>query len=117
MLKELNYDEAIAKMKSLSKKSKYVSVFVDGGWDRANNPYSITIITDGNGQKPHASISKETLKKLRDNGILGGNCLITYKARKDYPFLNGDKDESKLGDKLYRQSPFPLSEIKEKSRK
>jgi hypothetical protein len=60
-------------------------VFVDRGWGDA--PLEISIIRDGNGQKPLAFITHETLKQLQAEGLLGPNCLMTYKARKLYPFI------------------------------
>lgn len=103
-IKELNYDEAIALMKKLCNKSDDVAVFVDRGWGDSGQVATYEIITNGNGQKPLARITEETCKQLREKKILGGNTLITYKARKVYPFLNGKKDKSTLGDKLYKNT-------------
>lgn len=101
-IKVLSYDEAIKKFNQLAKKTEDVAVFIDRGWGHSGEEATYEIVTDGNGQNPHAKIEEETFKKLRENKILGGNVLQTFKARRYHPFLNGKKDESTLGDKLYR---------------
>lgn len=101
-VQDLNYDEAIKLMKKLCgrRKEPDVAVFVDRGWGDQIATYEI--IRDGNGQQPFAKINAETFNQLRKDGHLGGNTLITFKARKLHPFLNGKKDKSTLGNKLHR---------------
>ena len=101
---KLNYEEAIKLMKKLCgrRKEPDVAVFIDRGWGDSGQVATYEIIRDGNGQQPFAAIDAETFNQLRKDGYLGGNTLITFKARKLHPFLNGKKDESTLGNKLHR---------------
>ena len=78
----LNFNSAIELLRSFPDSE----VFVDRGWGDA--PLKISIIRDGNGQKPLAFITYDTLKQLQTSGLLGPNCLVTYKARKLYPFIH-----------------------------
>lgn len=64
---------------------KWVSVFVDAGW--GDSPLHITIICDGNGQKPHARMTKETKDELLRMRRIGPNSLHTYKVRKCHDFI------------------------------
>ena len=76
-------------------------VYYDAGWGD-NGPGAYTI-NEWDGEE----ISLATFKRLRKEGILGGNRLMTHKARKWHPVLKpGEKDASKLGDKFFRQAPF-----------
>lgn len=111
-IKELDYEKAVALMKKLYSYKKYekdVSVFIDRGWGYSGEVATYEIITCGNGQDPHARITKETFDELFKNKIIGGNTLITYKARKNHPFLAGKKDKSSLGNKHYRDTQEPPS--------
>jgi hypothetical protein len=109
-IKELDYDKSVALMKRLYSYKKYekdVSVFVDRGWGDSGQVATYEIITCGNGQAPHARITKETFDLLLKKKIIGGNTLITYKARRNHPFLSGKKDKSTLGNKHYKDTQLP----------
>lgn len=110
-IKTLDYEKAVALMKKLYSYKKYekdVSIFVDRGWGDSGQVATYEIITCGNGQAPHANTTKETFDLLLKNKIIGGNTLITYKARRNHPFLNGKKDKSTLGNNNYRDTQPPV---------
>lgn len=65
-----------------------VAVFVDRGW--GNSPLAITIIKNGDGQNPIASLSKNTYQELLNAGVIAPNNLQTYKARQNHQF-NGSR--------------------------
>lgn len=80
--KEVSYEDAIKIMKEVRKETDDIGIFTDRGWgDDPTVKRSYDIVRDGNGQKPIASISKETFKKLRENKLIGRNRLQTFKAR------------------------------------
>ena len=107
--KLLIFEQAVAMMARLAKTNKEVGVFVDGGWGDVGQHVERTIITDGNGQKPHAAITKETFDRLRAGGVLDGNSLVTYKARRYHQYIKpGKKGLNKNGDGLYRDNPYPI---------
>jgi len=71
-----NYEQAIKILDKLDKPE----VFWDMGW--GDSALYISLINDGDGQKPLAYISRETFVKLKKNNLLGENILQTHKARK-----------------------------------
>jgi hypothetical protein len=80
-------------------------VYYDGGWDDTRRGTYTVDSFDG------AVISHATFRCLREDGTLGGNRLITYKARRWHPVLKpGEKDESHLGDHFYRDKPYKTTE-------
>jgi hypothetical protein len=81
-----DWKECVGLMRKLREETKDVGVFVDGGWNEAECTY--TIVTNGDGQKPHAEISEALFRELRGKGYLGGNILITYKKRRFHRFYN-----------------------------
>jgi hypothetical protein len=106
-MKELDYKQSLELLAKLRKRHKQVAVFVDGGWD--GHGYEYTIITGGNGQKPHASMTKETFERLRAAGRLDGNSLVTYKARRLHDYVPPRKrGRSTRGDILYRNNPYSI---------
>lgn len=85
-LKLIDAEGAISMMQGfVDAGEEWVSVFVDRGWGQ--NPLEITIITDGNGQKPHARLTKETKDELLRMRRIRPNSLRTYKARKIHDFV------------------------------
>lgn len=83
MTNKLNYDEAIKLMESLKEQCiEEVGIFVDYGWgDDPTFLGTFDIIIDGNGHKSFGCISKETYKKLVNDGIIKCNSYIGYKKR------------------------------------
>ena len=81
----INYASAIMLMQKLKLQTDDIAVCVDCGW--GDSPLEISIILDGNGQKPQANISQITYKLLLKNNIIGLNNLQTYKARKNHQYL------------------------------
>lgn len=61
-----------------------VAVFVDQGW--GNSPLNITIIKDGDGQAPVASITPKVYEQLLADRSICGDNLNTHKARKNHQF-------------------------------
>lgn len=101
------YEEIKAYLKESTGDSA-TGVFYDGGWeDTRNGTYTL--------EPDNQEIDSDTFQKLRKEGFLGGNVLITFKARRWHPALaEGQSDESKLGDKFYRENPYPLpGEVKD----
>jgi hypothetical protein len=85
LLSNLGFVEAIQLMESLIQKTNDVGVFLNKGW--GDSSLEITIIINGDGQNPLASINYDTYTKLLDSKIIGPNCLQTFKARKFHPFV------------------------------
>jgi hypothetical protein len=81
------------------------SVYYDGGWeDTRAGTYTLNSFSG-------PVISHATFVRLREDGTVGGNRLITYKARRWHPVLKpGEQDESQLGDRFYRDAPFKTEE-------
>lgn len=101
----LTFEEAKEYLKNESPPPTGSGVYYNGGWeDEKNAKYSLNTY-DG------PSITKDIFRQLRDAGIIGGNQLVTYKARRFHPILApGQKDTSKLGNLFYSESPFSLSD-------
>lgn len=87
---------AIAQLELLRKEHEWVSVFWDRGWGDSGQPLEISIIVDGNGQKPIAWITKEVYKELLATGVIEPNTLQTFKARRLHDFQPEIDDETKL---------------------
>ena len=84
-VQELDYVQAKQLMRGIFRRESLdVGVFVDRGWGDA--PLQITIIVNGDGQRPVASLSRETYQQLLADGIVGENTLRTHKARKFHQF-------------------------------
>lgn len=82
--------EAIDLMRELRKDSKnvHIAVFWDRGWGDVGNAINISIIVNGNGQKPIAWITKEVYKELLTKRHIKPNSLRTFKARKCHDYEN-----------------------------
>jgi hypothetical protein len=75
-------------------------VYYDSGWG-GDGPGTYSVGACG---EDGSVISDETFKLLRLNGVIGGNMLITSKARRWHPALFGRTDSSVVGDALYRDT-------------
>jgi len=105
-MSDLDTKDCLVLFRTLRKMTTDVGVLVDGGWDEKELTY--TIITDGNGQKPHGEISAEVFQELRKKGWLGGNTLVTYKKRRFhrfYPHRQRKQPQNCRGDSFYRGRP------------
>jgi len=60
---------AVAKMKELAETHEWVSVFCDRGWGDHGEVAEISIIVDGNGQKPIAYLSTEVYRSSVNRGL------------------------------------------------
>jgi len=85
-MKLLNFDEVVDKMIQMKKDGLSPEIFTNRGW--GDQPLEIHLIEDGDGQTPLAEINIETFKRLKTEGIITGNKLLTYKARTLH-FFNG----------------------------
>lgn len=79
-------EEAHALLRELAETHDWVSVFWDRGWGDSGQVAEISIIVDGNGQKPKAFVTPEVYKELRDRKLIASNSLKTYKARRVHNF-------------------------------
>lgn len=105
MIKKIidNENDAIIILRQLKKISEDVAVFCDAGWGDSGQKMTYEIISDGNGQKPYARMTKQVFDDLRSKGYLAGNSLITYKARRLHAFIDQKEDiHSEQGDSLHR---------------
>lgn len=104
---QLNYEEAKRLLLDARAKHEDVAVFCDAGWGGQKMIHSLMV--DGCVVETEKKIQLQAVDQLRKEGILGGNILITYKARLMYPvLLPGEKDQSTLGDTLHRvRHPTP----------
>jgi hypothetical protein len=82
---------AISLLESLRKEHEWVSVFWDRGWGDSGQKVEISIIVDGNGQKPLAYITKSVYKELLASGAIEPNTLQTFKARRLHDFQPEEK--------------------------
>ena len=99
----LDYDETKKVLLEHRTKEKDVGVFVDAGWGDRRGGYAYLVMVGGTCLKPEVKLRGDVVAKLREEGFLGGNMLITFKARKFYPvLLEGEPDHSTLGDRLHR---------------
>lgn len=64
----------------------WVAVFWDRGWGDSGQVAEISIITDGDGQNPHAFLTPQVYELLRVQDIIEPNSLQTFKARKIHKF-------------------------------
>lgn len=78
--------EAVSMLEQLRETHEWVSVFWDRGWGDSGQPLEISIIVDGNGQKPLAWITREVYQELRDQQVIRENTLQTFKARRLHDF-------------------------------
>jgi len=80
-------------------------VFYDAGWGDHGPGHYYLCSNDDDLDEDNDCIDHLAFVELRKSGLLGGNTLITMKARAWYPHLQpGERDLSTLGDKLYRNS-------------
>jgi hypothetical protein len=79
-------------------------VYYDAGWgDSGKGQYTL-------GSYDGPEISESVYKRLYKEKIIGGNRLVTFKARKWHPILKPDEvDSSLLGLSLYRDKPYETS--------
>lgn len=77
---------ARAVLAALAVDHEWVSVFWDRGW--GDSPLEISIITDGDGQNPHALITTDVYDALRDHGDIEPNSLRTFKKRKVHNYID-----------------------------
>jgi hypothetical protein len=77
---------AVSLLESLRKEHDWVSVFWDRGWGDSGQKAEISIIVNGNGQKPLAYITKSVYKELLSSGVIEPNTLQTFKARRLHDF-------------------------------
>lgn len=89
-------DEAVALLAKLRKTTDWVSVFWDRGWGDSGQVAEISIITTGNGQKPHAWISAAVYRALRDQEVIERNSLRTYKARRVHNYQSPPVDHASV---------------------
>lgn len=91
--KVIDFAAAVALMHKLCEtKTLDVAVFYDKG--ASKQPSDISIIADGDGQKPLAFISEETYSRLQKAAVIGTNNLITFKTRRNHPYLgHGNLEE------------------------
>lgn len=74
-------DDARAFLAQLAETHDWVSVFWDRGWGDHGEKAEITIIVDGNGQKPLACLTPDVYKQLVKSGTVAENSYGGYKAR------------------------------------
>jgi hypothetical protein len=98
--------EDYTRVVKLLRENEDSGVYYDGGWsDMARGSYQMTL--SGDMSSDNSVVSKDLFNRLRKTNVLGGNRLVTYKARRWHPTLRpGDIDGSKLGDRFYRQAPY-----------
>lgn len=77
---------ALGMLELLRKDHEWVSVFWDRGWGDHGEKAVISIIVDGDGQKPLAYITKSVYKELLADGTIEPNTLQTFKARRLHDF-------------------------------
>lgn len=77
-------EDAKALLAALAAEHDWVSVLWDRGW--GDSPLEISIITDGDGQHPHAHITAGVYRALVRGGTVGPNDLQTYKARRNHSY-------------------------------
>ena len=89
LIEPLDTADALIFMAALRLNTKKdIDVFYDRGWGSA--PLQISIIVDGNGQKPLAFLTETAYRELLESGVIAPNCLHTYKARKCHPYIGID---------------------------
>lgn len=81
-LKTVTAEEAIEIMMGLDSPM----IYFDRGWGDHGEEAEITIINDGNGNKPFARITKETYKELLGHPQVMPNSYSGYKARRIHDF-------------------------------
>lgn len=79
-------DDAHNLLRELAETHDWVSVFWDRGWGDNDNPTEISIIVDGDGQQPKAYLTPAAYASLVDQGVVGDNTLMTFKARRSHDF-------------------------------
>jgi len=90
---QISYEKALKRLQSPELTNR--GVFYDGGFKKEQTGVYYL-------NKTQDYISVETFQRLRMEGILGGNTLRTYKAKRWHPVLDpGQQDKSKLGDDFY----------------
>jgi hypothetical protein len=74
--------EAVVTLETLANDHDWVSVFWDRGWGDHGEKAEITVIVDGDGQKPHAHITRDVYRALVDQKLIAANSYGGYKARR-----------------------------------
>jgi hypothetical protein len=85
--------DAVALLNELAESHDWVSVFWDRGWGDHGQTAEISIIVDGNGQKPHAHLTPAVYQALVADKVVGENTLMTYKARRVHDFKTPPVEE------------------------
>lgn len=82
----IGLDASIALLNKLAENNGEVGVFWDRGWGDRDETPDISIITDGNGQKPHARITSDAYDELLSREIVRANSYRGYKDRRYHAF-------------------------------
>jgi hypothetical protein len=85
---EIKYPEMKGKLEvlRLAEQLKNPMIFWDKGWGDVGDSLQISLIDDGNGQKPFCFLTRETFDEIQKDGLLHNNSYIGFKARRIYDF-------------------------------
>lgn len=78
--------EAESLLRELATDHDWVSVFWDRGWGDSGQATEISIIVDGNGNQPRASLTKDVYRQLITAGTVGEDTYAGYKARRIHDY-------------------------------
>ncbi len=111
-------DAARAILGELAGRHEWVSVLWDRGWGDSGETAQISVIVDGDGQRPMAWLTPEVYRELVADATVAANSLKTFKARRVHDFKappepeltvsSGDVAETVVRDLLAEAPDAPL---------